>query len=178
MGFPFSMDVAFIGVCLMAVGDVISSAREKSPKIVSSSWAMILLFVVGSVLAFVNRPMSLNPKIPHVEMSTGSFGCFPLFILSAAALSYVLIELSRLSFNRIRPSKRFLTIGEYSLPVLCSHGTLITISRVLIELSPFTINPTTGAVIMTIFVILTSFVIIRTIVPLAPNIFGLKEKSE
>ena len=178
LGFPFSADIACVGVLLMAFGDMLAFFRREFPTIASDFRTIISMLVIGSAIAFINRPISLNPAIPHVEMSTGSFGCFPLFLMASAALSYTLIECSRRYSDKLGTHKRFLTIGEYSLSVLCIHGLLMTLSKHLVQLCPCAFNDVSTAIIETVVVILFSLLIIRVILPLAPNVFGLKNAAK
>ncbi len=177
LDFPFSADIACVGVLLMTIGDMLAFFRRAFPSIASSFWTFISMLVIGSAIAFINRPISLNPAILHVEMSTGSFGCFPLFLMSSTALSYSLIDCSRIYSDKLGTRKLFLTIGEYSLSILCIHGLLITLSKHLLQIVPYAFNDVWAAIIETIVVILFSLLVIRVVLPLAPNVFGLNNAS-
>ena len=118
-GFPFNIDVALVGVLLMGIGKELKIIYEKS--FFSNIGVGVFCLLIGSIVAFLNRPESLTVGNPHVEMSIGAYGNPILFIISATLLVYAIIQ-----FCKMIPQS-FLSngiefIGKNSMSFLCLHG--------------------------------------------------------
>lgn len=136
LGWPFSLDAAFVGVSLMWIGSMIGSmaCHNSSFKIVERKFIFCLMGGIGSVVGLINRPVSLTQGLNHIEMSIGSFGNPVMFYISATLITLFLIMLCGLFNIKIKFSKAIYYCGRNSLAILCVHSLLISIVNIFIKI--------------------------------------------
>lgn len=176
-GYPFNFDMALVGAVFMAVGYCFRKIIDRcGNNVLLLSGMVIVLLAVTGITAFINLPQSLNPACPHVEMSVGALGNWPLFFLNASLMSFALIGLSLLIDKYVKGKKLMLFIGQNSLTLLCVHGTLLmAVAKVLPKLG--LTGAGDGALLLAgavsyIMVIAVSIPIIMAIKRFVPNLVG------
>lgn len=164
LGFPFSFDVAMVGVLLIAIG------RTFKCNIMGGVFLMLL----GSILSFLNLPESLTTGNPHVEMSISHYGNEVLFLFNACSIVIGMTSVfTYLSHGKlIRLIAPVVTwIGKYSLAILCLHGLFIKPINRIISSLPINIEWLTN-LLTTILVLIICYPIICFVKKYTPNLIG------
>ena len=172
-GYPFSFNIACVGVALMFLGKVIG--KLLIDRVLTCGGGLL---IVGTIISFFNLPQSLTIDNPHVEMSVGSFGNPLLFLIVATSITIGLLIISKKLIrdnSQIGLIRSILWIGENSIPVLCLHGIFIAIMSKLF----FVINTPLAHDIVVLVVSIVSLLLCypatKIILAYMPNVLGKRQ---
>ena len=168
-GFPFSFDVALVGIFLMAAGELSHRLDGDKKPILG-----LLFLIVGICLSPFNLPDSLTEANPHVEMATSTYGHPLMFMTIAVLMCTAIVALcKKICDGRVgQKAIGFLSFyGANTITVLCFHGIFISLLRVgfkAIGLQDFPMEP----IIVTLFCFVLLYPTIVFINSCLPNLIG------
>lgn len=169
LGYPFSLNISFVGVALMFLGKVGGKLFIDKPLCGGG------MLIIGTILSFLNLPQSLTFDNPHIEMSVGAFGNPLLFLIVSTSITVGLLSISKrlIKFNsNIRLINPMLWIGENSISVLCIHGFFIAIVSKLFFVMNVPLTHTVVVLAITIISLLLCYPATKVILSYMPNLLG------
>lgn len=120
-GVPFSAGTSLVGVLLISIGSGARFLQEKF-NLLNNHYLLLGLFILGSFLAYMNRPISLTDGLDHVEMAISSYGNPLLFLLTSTCLSFSLLGGMKLLVCKLSINNLLYFWGKHSLGIYCIHG--------------------------------------------------------
>jgi fucose 4-O-acetylase-like acetyltransferase len=179
VGYPFSINVSFIGAVLMGFGRILRNSKFFELKNYQLAAISIILYLIGLYTYKMNLPDSVTPDFGHVEMAIASYGNSTLFLVNAFILTFaticlsVLVDRGKLPFNNLLEY-----IGKNSLLLLCIHGILLSVARKTVSYAYNSFGLTSDSVsyflLSTIIVVALAVPIMPIIIKYAPNLVGRK----
>lgn len=122
--YPWSMDVALMGMAFIIIG-FLSNPYEKALE--RSKVYMILLFAVACVLLIITYRMNLNfISGNNVDMAGRSYGNIILYLIDGCSGIMMLIIVSKwISCHTIILAEGLSCLGGITLPILLLHKPLV-----------------------------------------------------
>lgn len=123
MGYPWSVDIAMLGLALMIWGHL---ARETMDKLAERSWLCLLISLAALlVLIFTFRLNLTGLPNNYVEVPDRVFGNPALFLLNALCGSLFVLGLSAFLSTLTPLDQVLVRIGKDTIPILLLHRPVV-----------------------------------------------------
>lgn len=167
-GYPWSVDIAMLGLALMIWGFL---AKETMEKLQERQWLCLLI----SVLAFAVLTLTYRMNVPnlsdgYVDISGRRLGNRALFLLDALCGGIFVLSLSAFLQNLLFMQMLLGRLGRDTIPILLFHKPVTLALGVV--LGKMGVNPLTAVLIEFVMAVVISEGIYVLTVPLFPFLYG------